>query len=67
MYSAKLIFFNKKMKNIRSIKLDADNIIIAMLSSAVIGVAISYGDLYLFHVLLGCLFCLLYTSDAADE
>ena len=50
MYSVKLIFFNKKMKNIRSIKLDADNIIITMLGSAVIGVAISYGDLYLFHV-----------------
>jgi len=44
------------MKNIRTIQLDSDNIIIALLSSAVIGVAISYSDLYLFHVLLACLF-----------
>ena len=44
------------MKNFRTIQLDSDNIIIALLSSAVIGVAISYSDLYLFHVLLACLF-----------
>tara|TARA_Y100000590_G_scaffold272651_1_gene306116 strand:- start:8672 stop:9988 length:1317 start_codon:yes stop_codon:yes gene_type:complete len=40
----------------KKIGLDIDNLIIALLSSAVIGVAISYSDLYLFHFLLGCLF-----------
>ena len=37
------------------LKLKTDNLIIAMLSSSVIGVAVSYSDIYLFHIFLGFL------------
>ena len=37
---------------IRSIKLNTDTLIQLMLGSAVIGVAISYGDIYLYHICL---------------
>ena len=34
-----------------SLKIETDNLIIAMLGSSVLGVAVSYGDIYLFHAL----------------
>ena len=36
-----------------NLRLRKDNLIMAMLSSSVIGVGISYSDLYLFHIFLG--------------
>ena len=36
----------------QSLKLSVDTLILIMIISAVIGIAVSYGDFYLFHLLL---------------
>tara|TARA_Y100001970_G_scaffold281852_1_gene393476 strand:- start:11424 stop:12725 length:1302 start_codon:yes stop_codon:yes gene_type:complete len=41
----------------RSLQLNIDSIVIIMIISSVIGVAISYGDIYLYHI---CLFIMLF-------
>ena len=42
--------------NINSIRVHKDKLILPLIASSVIGVAISYSDLYLFHILSGILF-----------
>ena len=45
-----------KIDIIKSTKLNINFFILAMIASSVIGVAISYGDIYLYHILFLCAF-----------